>query len=76
MSATFATGQTLMERTVILSALLRSDVRTAAFLTIVLGAAILVPVLNLLVPVDSALHVPTYLMSLFGKYACYALLAV
>jgi len=47
-----------------------------AFL-IVLGAiAILVPALNLLVPATSALHLPTYLMSLFGKYVCYALLAL
>ncbi len=76
MSATFATGQALMDRTVILSSLLRSDTRTVVFLTIVLGAAILVPVLNLLVPASSALHVPTYVVSLLGKYACYALLAI
>ena len=56
--------------------LLRADVRTSAFLIVVLGAAILVPALNLLAPVDSAFHVPTYLLSLFGKYACYALLAI
>jgi urea transport system permease protein len=70
------TAKSVIERTMILSVLLRSDARTTAFLAIVLGAAILVPVLNLLVPVGSALHVPTYLVSLFGKYACYALLAI
>ena len=32
--------------------------------------------LNLLTPPDSALHVPTYVMSLLGKYLCYALLAL
>ena len=32
--------------------------------------------LNLLVPAGSALHVPTYLVALFGKYLCYALLAL
>ena len=40
------------------------------------AVAILVPVLNLAVPQSSALHVPTYLVALFGKYVCYALLAL
>ncbi|CAN7428985.1 MULTISPECIES: urea ABC transporter permease subunit UrtC [Neorhizobium] len=43
---------------------------------ILLGIGILVPALNLLTPADSALHIPTYAMSLFGKYLCYALLAL
>ncbi|MCC2611289.1 urea ABC transporter permease subunit UrtC [Neorhizobium petrolearium] len=43
---------------------------------ILLGVAILVPALNLLVPSDSAVHIPTYLMALMGKYLCYALLAL
>ena len=34
------------------------------------------PILNLAVPESSAFHVPTYLVALFGKYACYALLAL
>jgi len=38
--------------------------------------AITVPVLNLLVPSDSSLHVSTYLVALFGKYICYAILAL
>jgi urea transport system permease protein len=43
----------------------------------VLGAsAVLVPVLNLLVSPDSALHVPTYMVSLLGKYLTFALLAL
>ncbi|NIO06742.1 MAG: urea ABC transporter permease subunit UrtC [Deltaproteobacteria bacterium] len=37
---------------------------------------ILVPVLNLGVSSGSALHIPDYLIPLFGKYACYALLAL
>jgi urea transport system permease protein len=37
---------------------------------------LLIPLLNLLVPDGSALHVPTYLVALFGKYLCYALLAL
>jgi urea transport system permease protein len=46
------------------------------FLVIVVAAAIVVPALNLLLPPSSALHVPTYLVALFGKYVCYALLAL
>src|SRR5690349_12333381 len=55
----------------------RSFDRGAIAFLVLLGAlAILVPALNLLVPATSALHLPTYLMSLFGKYVCYALLAL
>jgi urea transport system permease protein len=45
-------------------------------LVVLMGAAVLVPVLNLLVPAGSAFHVPTYLVSLMGKYLCYGLLAL
>src|ERR1700755_3579999 len=38
--------------------------------------AIAIPVLNLLVPSGSALHVSTYLVALFGKYICYGMLAL
>jgi len=42
-----------------------------------LGAfAVLVPLANLLVPAGSPFHVSTYAVALFGKYACYALLAL
>jgi urea transport system permease protein len=50
--------------------------RIVAAVGILLGIGILVPALNLLTPPDSALHIPTYAMSLFGKYLCYALLAL
>ncbi len=43
---------------------------------ILLGIAVLVPALNLLTPPGSAFHIPTYVMALFGKYLCYALLAL
>jgi len=57
--------------------LIRSIDRGAAvFLIAVILIAILVPVLNLAVPPSSAFYVPTYLVALFGKYACYALLAL
>jgi urea transport system permease protein len=57
--------------------LIRSLDRGAViFLFIVSGIAVAVPILNLLVPPTSAFHVSTYLVSLFGKYACYAILAL
>jgi urea transport system permease protein len=57
--------------------LIRSLDRGATiFLVIVAAAAIVVPALNLLLPPDSPFHVPTYLVALFGKYVCYALLAL
>jgi urea transport system permease protein len=46
------------------------------FLAVLAALAVLVPALNLLVPATSALHIPIYLVSLFGKYICYALLAL
>ncbi len=46
------------------------------FLVLVLGAAVLVPVANLMVPAGSAFHISDYLVPLLGKYLCYALLAV
>ena len=52
------------------------DRRAALFLIALLIIAILVPVLNLLVPETSALHLSDGNVILFGKYACYALLAV
>ena len=46
------------------------------FLTILAIVAIFVPILNLMVADTSAMHVPTYLVTLMGKYLCYALLAI
>jgi urea transport system permease protein len=45
-------------------------------LGVLLGAAVLVPVLNLSLPPASPMHVPTYIVSLLGKYLCYGLLAL
>jgi len=57
--------------------LTRSLNRSAtAFLLVVAGIGILLPLSNLLLPETSPLQVPTYLISLFGKYICYALLAL
>jgi len=46
------------------------------FLGILLLIAFAVPILNLLVPPDSALHFSTYSVTLLGKYLTYALLAI
>ena len=47
-----------------------------AFMGILLAAACLILIGNMLIPEGHALHVPTYLVSLMGKYLCYALLAL
>ena len=46
------------------------------FLAILAAIAVLAPLSNLLVPPSSAFHVSTYAVALFGKYVCYALLAL
>jgi urea transport system permease protein len=57
--------------------LIRSLDRGAVFFLIVVAVlAISIPVLNLAVSPSAAFYVPTYLVALFGKYACYALLAL
>ena len=57
--------------------ILRSlDRRISIAIAILIAVAFLVPLSNLLLPETSALHVPTYLMSLLGKYLTYALLAL
>ncbi|MCF6289445.1 MAG: urea ABC transporter permease subunit UrtC [Desulfobacterales bacterium] len=56
--------------------LLRDDRGGALMLGLLVLATIVVPICNLLVPETSALHIPTYTMTLIGKYLCYALLAI
>ncbi len=46
------------------------------FAAVLVAITIIVPILNLAVPETSALHVPTYAVSLFGKYLSFALLAL
>jgi urea transport system permease protein len=52
------------------------DGRGWLFLSILAVAAVLVPTLNLLLPATSAFYVPTSMVALWGKYLCYALLAL
>ena len=52
------------------------DKGSSIFLALLATFAIAIPILNLLVPAGSAIHVSTYLVALFGKYICYAMLAL
>src|SRR6187399_1575099 len=52
------------------------DRASAVFLILLAAFAVVIPTLNLLVPASSGLHVSTYLVALFGKYICYAMLAL
>jgi len=47
-----------------------------SFLIVLAIIAVGVPLLNLTVPQSSAWHLPIYLVALFGKYVCYAILAL
>jgi urea transport system permease protein len=48
----------------------------ALFVALLLLVAIAAPVLNLAVPESSPLHVSTYVLTLVGKYLCFAMLAL
>jgi urea transport system permease protein len=50
--------------------------RGRIFLSILGVAAVLVPILHLLVPPSSIFHVSTSAVALYGKYLCFALLAL
>ncbi len=54
----------------------RHEKKTVWAVFLILLAAALVPLANLLIPEDSPFHVPAYLVPLLGKYLCYALLAL
>src|SRR4051794_21188380 len=52
------------------------DRSATVFLLVVAGLGVLIPLSNLLLPEGSMFQVPTYLVALWGKYACYAILAL
>src|SRR5512136_1617525 len=52
------------------------DRSATVFLVVVAAFGVLIPLSNLLLPAGSFLQVPTYLVALFGKYVCYAILAL
>jgi urea transport system permease protein len=55
---------------------LLTDTGGKVLLALLALAVVVVPILNLVVPEGSPFHMPNYLVSLFGKYLCYALLAL
>lgn len=60
----------------IMRALLSGDAYAKWFVGILLATAVLVPALSLLAPPTSPFHIPASTLSLYGKYLCYALLAL
>jgi urea transport system permease protein len=52
------------------------DRGTAIVLALLAAIAIVVPLFNLLVPASSPFHLSSYFVALFGKYICYAILAL
>jgi len=46
------------------------------FGVLIVAITIIVPILNLALPESSPLHIPTYIVSLFGKYLTFAILAL
>jgi urea transport system permease protein len=55
---------------------MRGDRLTVTTLSCVLGIVALLAVLNLMTAPASAVHVPGFVISLVGKYLCYAILAL
>jgi urea transport system permease protein len=55
---------------------LSEDRGGSVLLATLAAVAILIPVLNLVVPASSPFHVSTYALMLIGKYMCYAILAL
>jgi urea transport system permease protein len=52
------------------------DRAATIFILVVAACGILIPLSNLLLPAGSVFQVPTYLVALWGKYVCYAVLAL
>jgi urea transport system permease protein len=57
-------------------ALIADDRTGKWFLALMLGLAVIVPLLHLAVPPTSAFHISTATLALLGKYLCFALLAL
>ncbi|MEO7274685.1 MAG: urea ABC transporter permease subunit UrtC, partial [Vicinamibacterales bacterium] len=58
------------------STLLRSDPSAVTFVSILAVVAVAVPLLNQAVPASSPIHLSNYVLTLAGKYLCYAMLAL
>jgi urea transport system permease protein len=57
-------------------ALLRTDRGGSTLLGLLAVMAVVVPLLHLVVPAGSPFHLSSYVLTLLGKYLCYALLAL
>ena len=56
--------------------LIQNDKAARNTIMVLLAVLIVVPFLNLVMPEGSFLHIPTYTVTLLGKYLCFALLAL
>jgi len=65
-----------MQHKSFITKLFMSDKGSKIFIALLLTLTIVVPILNLFVAPDSALHVSAYTLTLLGKYLSFALLAV
>ncbi|MEJ2141376.1 MAG: urea ABC transporter permease subunit UrtC [Gammaproteobacteria bacterium] len=65
-----------MQRVPLIFRLLQNDRGGQVMMALLVFIAVVIPVFNLLIPADSALHVSTYTVTLLGKYLTYALLAI
>ena len=55
---------------------IQNDRVALGFLTVLAALGVIIPLLNILTSEGSFWHVPTYAVSLLGKYLCYAILAL
>lgn len=60
----------------ILYTLIMNDKTGRFVLAAILALAIIVPFCNLVIPEGTFFHIPTYVVTLLGKYLCFALLAL
>lgn len=56
--------------------LITNDKASRWMIAAMLAIGVLVPFFNLVVPESSPLHLPTYMVTLLGKYLCFAMLAL
>ena len=54
----------------------RLDLGGKILICLTIAAAVFIPLMNQWIPETSMLHVPTWAVSLMGKYLCYAILAL
>lgn len=65
-----------MKRQSFIEKILKDEVASRWLLGSLAAIAVLVPILNLVVAEGSFLHLPDYMVTLLGKYLCFAMLAL